>query len=237
MYCENCGKEFSEGSICPKCGTDSDNSVTDGKKKSKKILIVVAVLVVVIIVLGIVGFFMNKAKEKNDKSEKYNDNMEAAYCMFSDSADLLDTIADATYKGWYDAIYEDDVDINLGILFAQASVSDEISKVNRIDEALSDLYKEIKSDENRTNDQDRFDALKECYDSFQEYYECVINVSGSFNTYSESKENIKKSYKKTVNNFENEFDDTPDFNYENMLPEEESDGSSEKSDDSSSEAI
>ena len=227
MYCKNCGKEFTEGSICPNCGTNNqENALAAAEKKSKKWLIIVVILVILIIGIVIIGFFANKAKDKNNKSEKYNENMEAAFCMLEDSADLLDKIADATYEGWYDAIYEDDIDINWGIVIAQAGVSDEISKVKRIDEALSDLYKEIKSDENRSNDQDRFDALKECYDSFQEYYEFVINVSGSFNTYSENKENIKKSYKKTVNNFETEFDNTPDFNYEDMLPEEKSDDSS-----------
>lgn len=223
MYCQNCGKEINEGSICPSCGVKQ----SEEKRKSKKWPLVI-IIVVIFIIAVMVGLFIGKSK---NKSEKYNENMEAAYCMLADSADLLDKIADSTYDGWHNAIYESGLDISLGVALAQALVSDEISDVKRIDEALSDLYRNIKSDENRNDDQYRFDAFEECYDSFQEYYEFVINVSGSFETYSDNKESIKKSYRKTVNNFEKEFEHTPDYDYEDMLPEEEDDDSSSEDDE------
>lgn len=42
----------------------------------------------------------------------------------------------------------------------------------------------------------------DAYDSYKEYYEFTINVSGSFKTYSEDKENKKKEVRSYLSKLE-----------------------------------
>ena len=48
------------------------------------------------------------------------------------------------------------------------------------------------------------DEVKEVMQAYNEYYEFVINVSGSFNSYSANKETLKKALSSALKNLEME---------------------------------
>lgn len=100
--------------------------------------------------------------------------------------------------------------------------------VKRISEGMKQLYVEIKNDKTNTKFEEQYEIMKETYEKYQEYYEFVINVSGSFNTYSESKENLKKDMKRQLNKFSNTFDEVPDHPYLEFLPDDSAEKEKEK---------
>ncbi|MBE6792066.1 MAG: hypothetical protein E7534_01015 [Ruminococcaceae bacterium] len=109
------------------------------------------------------------------------------YNKVTESQDLLDAVADAIYSNWYDAIYEDEFgeDINTAIYMAQLDHTDDLERIEELDAEISDLFKEIKDTEQGA-------LIKDIMSAYSDYYEFVVNVSGSFNSYSADKETLKK---------------------------------------------
>ncbi len=58
--------------------------------------------------------------------------------------------------------------------------------IKRISEGMKQLYMEIKNDKTNSNFEEQYEIMKETYEKYQEYFEFVINLSGSFKTYSEN---------------------------------------------------
>ena len=58
--------------------------------------------------------------------------------------------------------------------------------IKRISEGMKQLYMEIKNDKTNSNFEEQYGIMKETYEKYQEYFEFVINLSGSFKTYSEN---------------------------------------------------
>lgn len=103
------------------------------------------------------------------------------------SQGCLDAYADDIYENWHDAIYEDEFwgDINLAIAAAKRDNAANILTIEENDEKISSLYKEIRESEFK-------DEIKDVMSAYSDYYEFVINVSGSYNSFSASKETLKK---------------------------------------------
>ncbi len=116
-----------------------------------------------------------------------NQDLESFYDKVCASQQLLDTVADAIYRNWYDAIYKDKFgeSIDLAIAMAQIEHSDDIEKIEALDAEIAALFKTVKASEQAS-------LIKEIMSAYSDYYEFVINVSGSFNSYSADKETLKK---------------------------------------------
>ncbi len=110
------------------------------------------------------------------------------YNKIKESQELLDIVADAIYSNWYDAIYEDefDEDINVAIYSAQADHADDLARIETLDTEIAELFKAVKDTEGTGS------LVKDVMSAYSDYYEFVVNVSGSFKSYSAEKETLKK---------------------------------------------
>ena len=99
----------------------------------------------------------------------------------------MDTIADDIYRYWYDAIYNDKYagSIDLAIAYALSDNKSNVDFIKENEIKIQSLYKEIRDSELSAE-------IKDVMNAYSDYYEFVINVSGSFNSYSANKENYKK---------------------------------------------
>ena len=114
-------------------------------------------------------------------------NVQAFYDKVVESQQCLDIVADDIYSNWYDAIYEDeyDGDINTAIYYAQLYNSENLAIIEANESEIQALYKKVR-------DSDFSAEVKAVMSAYSDYYEFVVNVSGSFNSYSASKETLKK---------------------------------------------
>lgn len=122
-------------------------------------------------------------------------NIEEFYETVTASQNCLDEVADDIYSYWYDAIYEDKYggNINLAIAKAQADNEINLNSIEQYDITIKDLYKKIRDSELK-------DQIKEVMTAYSDYYEFVVNVSGSFKSYSASKETLKKELASALKN-------------------------------------
>ncbi|MBQ2882450.1 MAG: hypothetical protein IJE43_01550 [Alphaproteobacteria bacterium] len=123
------------------------------------------------------------------------DNLNSFYTKTVESQALLDDLADDIYSNWYDAIYDDDFggNINLAIAAAFATHDENVNTIEANDAVIQDLYKSVR-------DGDQSDIVKEVLHAYTDYYEFVMNVSGSFNSYSAGKETKKKALATALKN-------------------------------------
>lgn len=137
-----------------------------------------------VMLLFTVWFFAGcKDTETNDESSKITQFYDAV----KESQTKLDTVADDIYSCWYDAIYKDKYsgNINIAILTAQVNNSENLEFIESNEATIQSLYKELR---NSTYSSE----VKDVMSAYSSYYEFVVNVSGSFNSYSSSKETLKK---------------------------------------------
>ena len=116
------------------------------------------------------------------------DSLSQFHEKISESQELLDMVADKIYSNWYDAIYKDKFsdDINVAIASAQADLAFELQQIEELDSEIAALFKEVK-------DGDQSKLVKDVMSAYSDYYEFVVNVSGSFKSYSADKETLKKN--------------------------------------------
>ena len=109
------------------------------------------------------------------------------YETVTESQTKLDKVADDIYSYWYDAIYNKKYsgNINLAISLAQSSNSTNIEFIKSNETTIQSLYKGLR-------DSTYSSEVKDVMSAYSSYYEFVVNVSGSFNSYSSSKETLKK---------------------------------------------
>ncbi len=110
------------------------------------------------------------------------------YDAVVESQTRLNNVADTIYNYWYDAIYEDEYSgsIDLAIAFAMSDCKEDINFIKTNETSIQSLYKIVRDSELKSE-------VKEVMTAYSDYYEFVINVSGSFKTYSENKETYKKA--------------------------------------------
>ncbi len=125
-------------------------------------------------------------QENNDKTT-LNKKINEFYDLAKQMQTNMDTVADIIYEAWYDQIYNDTfTDINAAVAFAKSFCKEELTFIEENDEKIKSLYKEVR-------DSDLKDEIKAVMSAYSDYYEFVINVSGSFKTYSANKETYKKA--------------------------------------------
>ena len=115
------------------------------------------------------------------------------YDRVSKSQNLLDAVADDIYTNWHAAIYKDEFgeDINLAIAYAQIEHDEDLQMIKLLDKEITDLFKKVKDGKNS-------ELVKDVMSAYSDYYEFVVNVSGSFNSYSAQKETLKKELASTL---------------------------------------
>ena len=119
--------------------------------------------------------------------EDTTEKITSFYETVSASQKCLDEVADDIYSNWYNAIYKDKYggSIDLAIYYAQIDNSVNLSTIEANEPIIQSWYKEVR-------DSDLSTEIKAVMSAYSDYYEFVVNVSGSFNTFSASKETLKK---------------------------------------------
>lgn len=110
------------------------------------------------------------------------------YDLVSITQDTIDTVADDIYEYWYDCIYKKyyNGNISLAVLTAKAYNADNIKLIEENTTKIKELYTQVR-------DSELHDEVKAVMQAYNKYYSLVLEVSGSFSTYSKDKETLKKS--------------------------------------------
>lgn len=122
-------------------------------------------------------------------------DVESFHAMVSETQELLDIVADDIYANWHGAIYKDEYggSIDLAIYMAQTENSENLTMIELKNGEIKELYKKIK-------DSDWGFEVKEVMHAYNEYYSFVVEVSGSFQTFKEDKEPLKKALATALKN-------------------------------------
>ena len=115
------------------------------------------------------------------------------YDLVRESQGLLDAVADTIYDNWHGAIYDDEFygSIDVAIYAAQVEHEEDLARIEELDALIIESFKSAKTAECD-------DQVKAVMSAYSEYYEFVVNVSGSFNSFSASKETLKKELASTL---------------------------------------
>ena len=121
---------------------------------------------------------------------------EEFYNLVDETKDLLDIVADDIYSYWYDCIYEDKYreDISYAVACAKSDNEENINTIEENTTKIKDLYKEIK-------DGKLGSEAKAVMQAYNDYYTLIVEVSGSFNSFSASKETCKKELASAIDDF------------------------------------
>ncbi len=111
---------------------------------------------------------------------------EEFYNLVSETQELLDEYADDIYSCWYDYVYEDEYSsVDSALLSAMMMNSDNIDIIESNNETIKELYSKVK-------DGDLKAEMKAVMQAYNDYYAFVMEVSGSFQSFSADKETLKK---------------------------------------------
>ena len=119
------------------------------------------------------------------------------YDIVVETQELLDIVADDIYSNWYDCIYNDRFleSIDYAIACALSDNAENVNTIKANNETIKTLYSEIKDGELKSE-------VKEVIHAYNDYYAFVIEVSGSFKSFSENKEAFKKELASALKNLE-----------------------------------
>lgn len=200
--CGKCGAELAEGQdFCPKCGQKAGlsvdnnavspmanhNSYVTAKKGKKKIVIPVILAIVAVIAIGIGAFIAILNREK--AIEDYMENASTFYSVVLSDAAKLENVGNDETSYWRAYIYDDKYSsIESAVLAAQIDNADTIDKLEFNYDRIVLLYKKlIDLPRNPSSELEELkDAVKDAYDAYVNFYDTVMNVSGSYKSFSES---------------------------------------------------
>ena len=169
------------------------------KNKKRVCLLLLSIIMAICILVVCTSCKTDSSSESTGSNSGDGDTVNRFYNTVKESQENLDIIADTYYEYWYKAIYKDSYnsDINVALLMASYECKDEINKVKGNDELISIYFATAK----KTRCQNQ---VKEVMTAYSEYYEFVINVSGSFSSYSRDKEIKKKALATALRNLQYE---------------------------------
>ena len=126
---------------------------------------------------------------------------EEFYDLVSETQELLDTVADDIYSYWYDCIYNDKYleNITYAVSLAKSANKTNLETIESNTTQIKEMYKEIK-------DGDLKSEVKAVMQAYNDYYALVVEVSGSFNSYSANKETYKKELSSALSDLSFELD-------------------------------
>lgn len=141
--------------------------------------------IAIITLLFTIPLFIFAACKSN--SSATNAKINQFYETVTQSQKCMDEVAEDIYSNWYNAIYNDAFggSINLAIYYAQTDNTANLETIKNNDALINNLYKSVRETSLSVE-------IKSVMSAYAKYYELVVNVSGSFQTYSKSKETLKK---------------------------------------------
>ena len=155
----------------------------------KKIIAISLILSAMLTMLVGCGLGREAGGSSTSKAEEF-------YELVSATQELLDDYADDIYQCWYDYIYNKKYSsVDAAILAAYTKNVSNYKTIEANNETIKELYKEAK-------DGDLSAELKAVMQAYNEYYSFVMEVSGSFNSYSAGKENNKKALSNALKNLQ-----------------------------------
>lgn len=126
--------------------------------------------------------------EPEEQEEEQVNVLEQFYNAVEISYQAISVIDSDIYENWRAAIYDDQFnnDINEAIAAAQEQHAEEIDALIELDGTIVELYKAARETE-------QAEPVKAVMVAYSEYYDFVINVSGSYNDYSEGRHEKQKA--------------------------------------------
>lgn len=152
----------------------------------KIIALLLAVFCFITLFVGCTNDFTAESTDGSDTGSKTNKE-EEFYNLVVETQGLLDIVADDIYSYWYDCIYKDKYleDISYAVACAKSDNEENLNKIEENDKRIKELYGNLKESDLKTE-------LKAVMQAYNDYYTLVVDVSGSFKTYSANKEAYKK---------------------------------------------
>ena len=146
--------------------------------------IIAAVLVVVIVAVAIIS---NIVKQR--AIEQYKSDAKAFYSAVLESGSTMEDIGNEIDDAWYSYIYDYRYNgyyyysIESAVSAAQSYMSSEIATVKSDDSRIQSLYNKLA---NAPDDSLRYieDAVYDVYNAYESMYDCVIDPSGNYRTWS-----------------------------------------------------
>lgn len=131
--------------------------------------------------------------EPETQEEEQVNVLEQFYNAVDMSYQALLSIDSDIYENWRAAIYDNQFnnDINEAIAAAEDQHVEEISALIELDGTIVELYKAARETE-------QAELVKSVMMAYSDYYDFVINVSGSFNDYSEGRLEKQKAVSSTL---------------------------------------
>ena len=168
------------------------------KRKIPKLAIIIPIIILILILAGLV---IKLVVSNNNKQQA---KIQGTYNTLVETTDLLDFIADDIYSCWYDAIYNKKYfgNINTALLVSENNTKTKREEVEVNNSKLSDIVSELNNGNYKKKHADTFNAIMDAYDAYKKYYEFTINVSGSFKSYSQDKERLKKEVRSYLSKLE-----------------------------------
>lgn len=192
IICGECKTKYrSDLESCPQCGHPTPHNNKKKAKKSRKTLALILLLVVVI-----AGIFTYQAYQK---ITYYNNMVELANTMI-DGAQKAENAGNTIVGVWNNAIWQirddktdkytmangrfvDDFNVALDNLFDDEEFMQSLSDIQTRQTEATDLMKKMKNPPDKYTEAAA--ALKECYDNYIKFTNCVIDPRGSLNSFSE----------------------------------------------------
>ncbi len=129
--------------------------------------------IAIITLLFTIPLFIFAACKSN--SSATNAKINQFYETVTQSQKCMDEVAEDIYSNWYNAIYNDAFggSINLAIYYAQTDNTANLETIKNNDALINNLYKSVRETSLSVE-------IKSVMSAYAEYYELVVNVSGSF---------------------------------------------------------
>ena len=139
--------------------------------------------------------------DNNNSPSNQTQKEEEFYNLVDETKELLDIVADDIYSYWYDCIYNDKYleNIDYAVACAKNDNKENLDKIEENTAKIKELYKEVKEGKLGAE-------AKAVMQAYNDYYTLVVEVSGSFQSYSASIETCKKELASTLDDFSFELD-------------------------------
>ena len=157
-------------------------------EKSHIAIIAIVVVAIIAIIIAVMGTSNPVVEVPSTQSA------EEFYELVLETQKLLDNYADDIYGCWYDYVYEDEYSsVNSALNDAYRENIDNINVIKSNNEKIKELYQNAKEG-------DLNSEVKKVMQAYNDYYSFVMEVSGSFNSFSANKETLKKDLASALKN-------------------------------------
>lgn len=126
----------------------------------------------------------SQAKEAEEAAQLKE--LRAFYDTVCNSQKILDRLADAIYQEWYGAVFSQFGSVSSVVSNVHKKNKDDFEKAEQLDKEIQSLFITVKNGPAAAQ-------VRDVMTAYTDYYELVINISGTFASYSKNKEDYKKA--------------------------------------------